>query len=127
MAKVDSSSTFADNMSLPVHRWYRYSAGFSAEWVKQTVKEYLQKTKKEKILVLDPFSGSGTTLLACDEIGVSSIGYLSLIHISSLRVAFSLDFPIRMLNCFLQWSHTTVSYTHLDVYKRQCLGSNTLL
>ena len=75
MAKVDSSSTFADNMSLPVHRWYRYSAGFSAEWVKQTVKEYLKKTKKEKILVLDPFSGSGTTLLACDEIGVSSVGY----------------------------------------------------
>lgn len=75
MEKVDSSSTFADNMSLPVHRWYRYSAGFSAEWVKQTVKAYLQKTKKEKILVLDPFSGSGTTLLACDEIGVSSIGY----------------------------------------------------
>lgn len=31
MSKVDVSSTFKDNMSLPIHRWYRYSAGFSAE------------------------------------------------------------------------------------------------
>jgi hypothetical protein len=25
-----TSSTFVDNMRLPVHRWFRYSAGFSA-------------------------------------------------------------------------------------------------
>jgi UDPglucose 6-dehydrogenase len=35
-----------------------------------------------------------SSLLACSS------------NISSLRVAFSLDFPIRILNCFLQWSHT---------------------
>ncbi len=26
----DYSATFADNMSLPIHKWYRYTAGFSA-------------------------------------------------------------------------------------------------
>lgn len=26
------SGTFTDNMKLPIHRWFRYSAGFSAEW-----------------------------------------------------------------------------------------------
>jgi len=31
--RQDYSATFADNMSLPVHRWFRYTAGFSAAWV----------------------------------------------------------------------------------------------
>ena len=30
---TDRSGAFGDNMSLLVHRWYRYSAGFSADWV----------------------------------------------------------------------------------------------
>ena len=74
MDKINNSSTFADNMSLPIHRWYRYTAGFSSEWVKSVLQD---KMKKENIKVLDPFAGSGTTLLACDEIGISSIGYES--------------------------------------------------
>jgi hypothetical protein len=28
---VGHTSNFLDNMRLPVHRWFRYSAGFSAE------------------------------------------------------------------------------------------------
>lgn len=63
------SSTFLDNMRLPMHRWFRYSAGFSAEWIKQQV-----ALRTGDIRVLDPFLGSGTTCLACDEVGVPSIG-----------------------------------------------------
>lgn len=94
MAEIDNSSTFADNISLPIHRWYRYTAGFSAEWVKNVVKEYLKKTKKESIVVLDPFSGSGTTLLACDEIGIDSIGYEShplVYEIASAKLSWDAD------------------------------------
>lgn len=82
MEKKDLSSTFQDNMSLPIHRWYRYTAGFSAEWVEQVVSDYLKNKKSENIVVLDPFAGSGTTLLACDKVGVTSYGYEShpLIH-----------------------------------------------
>jgi hypothetical protein len=29
---VGHTSNFLNNMRLPVHRWFRYSAGFSAEW-----------------------------------------------------------------------------------------------
>ena len=36
----DTSSTFVGNMSLPIHRWFRYSAGFSAEWAEETVNAY---------------------------------------------------------------------------------------
>lgn len=77
MAKIDNSSTFTDNMSLPIHRWYRYTAGFSSEWVKSVVLDKIEKDNSKSIKVLDPFAGSGTTLLACDEMGVSSVGYES--------------------------------------------------
>lgn len=63
-----SSSTFIDNMRQPVHRWFRYSAGFSAQWVESVV-----RTEKPEA-VLDPFAGSGTTLLAAQSSGISSVG-----------------------------------------------------
>jgi hypothetical protein len=36
-----TSSTFVSNMTLPVHRWFRYSAGFSAAWVSQVIREHI--------------------------------------------------------------------------------------
>lgn len=64
-------TNFVDNMKLPVHRWYRYSAGFSAEWVTSL----LNNSKNPgNMRVLDPFVGSGTTLLAADKCRVSSVG-----------------------------------------------------
>lgn len=67
------SGTFVDNTSLPVHRWFRYSAGFSADWVRSLVQQ--QRLKNTNLTVLDPFSGVGTTLLACDAEQVQSIGF----------------------------------------------------
>ena len=67
---VGHTSNFLDNMRLPVHRWFRYSAGFSAEWVKWLLAE----RDGSELRVLDPFVGSGTTCLACDEMGVPSYG-----------------------------------------------------
>ena len=37
LTREDNFSTFADNMKLPVHRWFRYSAGFSAQWVENVI------------------------------------------------------------------------------------------
>jgi DNA modification methylase len=65
------SGTFTDNMKLPVHRWYRYSAGFSAEWAEQLIRQHSPSS------VLDPFAGSGTTLLAAGAAGVLAHGYES--------------------------------------------------
>jgi hypothetical protein len=51
-----ASSTFVDNMVLPIHRWYRYSAGFSAQWVESVIAEAQQSGA---VAVLDPFAGAG--------------------------------------------------------------------
>lgn len=94
MDKIDNSSTFADNMSLPIHRWYRYTAGFSSEWVKCVVQDKIKKENDNSIKVLDPFAGSGTTLLACDEMGISSIGYESqplIYKIASSKLSWDAD------------------------------------
>lgn len=69
--KTSRSGTFVDNMALPVHRWFRYSAGFSAEWVEQLLKGWKLDSNR---LVLDPFAGSGTVLIASENLGVKSVG-----------------------------------------------------
>ena len=44
-------STFAGNLSLPIHRWFRYSAGFSASWVKDLI-EREKKNGRKRCLIL---------------------------------------------------------------------------
>lgn len=71
LSRKETSSTFAANMALPIHRWYRYSAGFSSQWVESVIAEALQSGS---VTVLDPFAGAGTTLLAAEKLGVASCG-----------------------------------------------------
>jgi len=67
----DYSATFADNMSLPIHKWYRYTAGFSAIWANHLIRQEKAKGRKR---VIDPFAGSGTVLLESEFENVESIG-----------------------------------------------------
>lgn len=66
-----TSSTFINNMKLPVHRWIRYSAGFSGAWAEAIIADSFRNTETR---VLDPFAGSGTTLIAAENVGVESYG-----------------------------------------------------
>ncbi len=80
---VARSGSFIDNMKLPIHRWFRYSAGFSADWVRSVI---LEKTdSKGSLLVIDPFAGVGTTLLACNAGQAYGIGFE--MHPFILRIA----------------------------------------
>lgn len=67
---VARSGTFVDNMALPVHRWFRYSAGFAAQWVEQVLADWGIGPSHT---VLDPFAGSGTVSVVCDTMGIPSI------------------------------------------------------
>lgn len=54
-------------MRLPVHRWIRFSAGFSGAWAQSVIES---ASAKGETRVFDPFAGSGTTLIAAEDAGV---------------------------------------------------------
>ncbi len=124
---VGHTSNFLDNLRLPVHRWFRYSAGFSAEWVKWLLAE----RKGRALRVLDPFVGSGTTCLACDEMGVESYGLEAhpFVHrVARAKLGYTAD-PARFLakadNAFrfAGKAHATGGYPELI---QKCFAPQTL-
>lgn len=67
----DTTSTFAKNLSQPIHRWFRYSAGFSALWVREVIEREKGNGRRR---VFDPFAGSGTVVLESERAGIEGIG-----------------------------------------------------
>ncbi|MEM5868617.1 MAG: DNA methyltransferase [Candidatus Aenigmatarchaeota archaeon] len=64
--------TFVPNKKLPIYNWLYFKEGFSRDFVFMMLEKF---NIKQGNLVLDPFCGSGTTLLACKEKGIDSIGF----------------------------------------------------
>lgn len=92
-SRTARTGTFIDNLKLPVHRWYRYSAGFSAKWVESVLE------KQQAHSLFDPFAGSGTSLLAADALGIPSLGTESHPFVHRLAAAkLSWNFEPRELN-----------------------------
>lgn len=58
-------------MKLPVHRWYRYTAGFSAAWVSKVIND---EKKNGRNHIIDPFVGSGTVAIECQKNNVEGYG-----------------------------------------------------
>ena len=63
--------TFRSNESLPVHRWWPYVQGYSAEFVAKVVAD---ADLPRGATVLDPFAGSGTTLVEARRAGARALG-----------------------------------------------------
>lgn len=68
-------SSFAKNKHLPLHRWVPWVAGFSAEFVEDSLKAYLPSRANSDCWVLDPFAGVGTTLVESYLSGLNVIGF----------------------------------------------------
>lgn len=66
-----SDPAFAGNKLLPVHRWVPWVAGFSADFVRDALKIYLERDAT----VLDPFAGVGTTLVEAVLHGHQAAGF----------------------------------------------------
>ncbi|MBI3910691.1 MAG: DNA modification methylase [Armatimonadetes bacterium] len=78
-------------MRQPVHRWFRFAAGYSGEWVRCLLED---PSFPPDGLVLDPFCGSGTTLVSADQAGVRSIGLEAhpfTVRIASAKLAWCCD------------------------------------
>lgn len=75
-AVQDLGGTFNDSLRAPVHGWFRFPAGFSNSLVYSLLAEHRREHPGDprRSLVLDPFAGSATTLVAAREMGFPSLG-----------------------------------------------------
>jgi hypothetical protein len=71
-----SDADYIDNRKLPVHRWYSFPGAFSAVWAEKVIRWHLERSgiARDEIAVLDPFAGSGTTVLAAEHYAVRAYG-----------------------------------------------------
>ena len=63
--------SFKKNEKMPIHRWYNFKEGYAATLVDDMLSEF---DAKPNSYVLDPFAGSGTTLLSAQWKGLRAVG-----------------------------------------------------
>lgn len=66
---TEKDVTFVKSKDIPFQRWYPYIEGYSLEFVKSLIKNY----GISDALIYEPFAGTGTTLLAADDLGLSTV------------------------------------------------------
>ena len=101
-------SAFGQNKRDAIHRWVPWIAGFSAGFVADTFRHYLPDPARRDVVVLEPFSGVGTTLVegllrGYDVIGFEVNPYAAL----ASRVkcsAFGIE-PDDLLNSIIVFEH----------------------
>ncbi len=62
---------FNKNKTEPIHRWYSFVEGYSKEFIKSIIAE----VGKKDVVCLEPFSGSGTTALELQNMGIKCISF----------------------------------------------------
>lgn len=63
--------TFKDSLRAPIHRWFKYPAGYSYKFVEVSFDLF---SIEPEDWVYDPFSGTGTTLLCAKQRGINAYG-----------------------------------------------------
>lgn len=61
--------TFVKSKDIPFQRWYPYIEGYAPDFVKSIIKKF----EINDSLIYEPFAGTGTTLLAADNLGLSTV------------------------------------------------------
>lgn len=61
--------TFVKSKDIPFQRWYPYIEGYSTDFVKTLITKF----DINNSLIYEPFAGTGTTLFAADNLGISTV------------------------------------------------------
>lgn len=102
--------TFKDSLRAPIHRWFRYPAGYSFRFVDESL-DLFGVTPRD--WVYDPFSGTGTTLICAKQKGVNSYGVEahSFVHwVAQVKLYWDYDYPHlgRAIDAFLKAARKAV-------------------
>ena len=89
IAKGESNKLLIEDR--PIHEWYRFVLSFPPHLVRDYVRRFGLDRRHH---VLDPFCGTGTTLVECKKLGISSVGVEAnpVAHFASaVKLDWSLD------------------------------------
>ena len=103
--------TARDNMSSPIHNWYRFTAGFSYKFVDEIIDDSHGLIDS----IYEPFAGCGTTLVAAQKKGLHAVGNESQ------------QLMCDVINAKLNWDiDSDTCLMHVDQigsYVKECVGN----
>jgi hypothetical protein len=111
---------------LPVHEWYRFVLSYPPHLVRTYLKQF---GVNQNQLVLDPFCGTGTTLVECKKLGIPSVGLEAnpVVHFAaSTKLAWRVD-PEALLRHAQEIARRVQNRLFQDAFSAETISRENLL
>ena len=107
-----------DNMKSAIHNWYKFTAGFSYKFVDLIV----DNMDTVPNCIYEPFAGCGTTLVAAQKKGISSIGNESQkLMCDVIKAKLNWDINVDTYNKYMhQILHYVKVHNNIDILDLHC-------